>query len=106
MKVRYIKKGFGHEVGVVIDTTPKIASTLLRRGICETFVEKDLAAEQVAKKDFKEAETKLKDMVVAEMPYPEMQKLVATLGLVTENAKKETLVAALEAHQVFVKALV
>ena len=47
MKVRYIRKGFGHEVGDVINTTSKVANTLLRREICEVFEEKS-AAEQAA----------------------------------------------------------
>lgn len=98
MKVKYIKKGFGHEVGDVISTTSKVASTLLRREICEVFEEK--ADEQAAAEQAKtEASEKLKITDVATIDYTDMKAIVAVLGLEVADQKKVTLAEALSEYK-------
>lgn len=98
MKVKYIKKGFGHEVGDVISTTSKVASTLLRREICEVFEEK--AAEQAAAEQAKtEVSEKLKITDVATIDYADMKVIVAVLGLEVADQKKVTLAEALSEYK-------
>ena len=98
MKVKYIKKGFGHEVGDVISTTSKVASTLLRREICEVFEEK--ADEQAAAEQAKtEVSEKLKITDVATIDYADMKVIVAVLGLEVADQKKVTLAEALSEYK-------
>ena len=98
MKVRYIRKGFGHEVGDVISTTSKVASTLLRREICEVFEEK--ADEQAAAEQAKtEVSEKLKITDVATIDYTDMKAIVAVLGLEVADQKKVTLAEALSEYK-------
>lgn len=98
MKVKYIKKGFGHEVGDVISTTSKVANTLLRRGICEVFEEK--ADEQIAAEQAKtEVSEKLKITDVATIDYADMKVIVAVLGLEVADQKKVTLAEALSEYK-------
>ena len=103
MKVKYIKKGFGHEVGDVISTTSKVASTLLRREICEVFEEKaaeQAAAEQAAAEQAKiEMSEKLKITDVATIDYADMKVIVAVLGLEVADQKKVTLAEALSEYK-------
>ena len=94
MKVRYIRKGFGHEVGDVINTTSKVANTLLRREICEVFEEK--AAAEQAKAEMSE---KLKTTDVSTIDYSDMKVIVAVLGLEVVDQKKVTLAEALSAYK-------
>ena len=93
MKVKYIKKGFGHEVGDVISTTSKVANTLLRREICEVFEEK---ADEQAKTEVLE---KLKITDVATIDYADMKVIVAVLGLEVADQKKVTLAEALSEYK-------
>ena len=98
MKVKYIKKGFGHEVGDVISTTSKVANTLLRRRICEVFEEK--ADEQTAAEQAKtEVSEKLKITDVATIDYADMKVIVAVLGLEVSDQKKVTLAEALSEYK-------
>lgn len=98
MKVKYIKKGFGHEVGDVISTTSKVANTLLRREICEVFEEK--ADEQAAAEQAKtEVSEKLKITDVATIDYADMKVIVAVLGLEVADQKKVTLAEALSEYK-------
>ena len=98
MKVKYIKNGFGHEVGDVISTTSKVASTLLRREICEVFEEK--ADEQAAAEQAKtEVSEKLKITDVATIDYTDMKAIVAVLGLEVADQKKVTLAEALSEYK-------
>ena len=98
MKVKYIKKGFGHEVGDVISTTSKVASTLLRREICEVFEEK--ADEQAAAEQAKtEVSEKLKITDVTTIDYTDMKAIVAVLGLEVADQKKVTLAEALSEYK-------
>ena len=98
MKVKYIKKGFGHEVGDVISTTSKVANTLLRREICEVFEEK--ADEQTAAEQAKtEVSEKLKITDVATIDYADMKVIVAVLGLEVADQKKVTLAEALSEYK-------
>ncbi len=98
MKVKYIKKGFGHEVGDVISTTSKVANTLLRRRICEVFEEK--ADEQAAAEQAKiEVSEKLKITDVATIDYADMKVIVAVLGLEVADQKKVTLAEALSEYK-------
>ena len=98
MKVKYIKKGFGHEVGGVISTTSKVANTLLRREICEVFEEK--ADEQAAAEQAKtEVSEKLKITDVATIDYADMKVIVAVLGLEVADQKKVTLAEALSEYK-------
>ena len=108
MKVKYIKKGFGHEVGDVISTTSKVANTLLRREICEVFEEKadeqaaaeQAAAEQAAAEQAKtEVSEKLKITDVATIDYADMKVIVAVLGLEVADQKKVTLAEALSEYK-------
>ena len=103
MKVKYIKKGFGHEVGDVISTTSKVANTLLRREICEVFEEKaaeQAAAEQAAAEQAKiEMSEKLKTTDVATIDYADMKVIVAVLGLEVADQKKVTLAEALSEYK-------
>ena len=104
MKVRYIRKGFGHEVGDVINTTSKVANTLLRREICEVFEEKaaaeQAAAEQAAAEQAKaEMSEKLKTTDVSTIDYSDMKVIVAVLGLEVVDQKKVTLAEALSAYK-------
>ena len=103
MKVKYIKKGFGHEVGDVINTTSKVANTLLRREICEVFEEKadeQAAAEQAAAEQAKaEMSEKLKTTDVSTIDYSDMKVIVAVLGLEVVDQKKVTLAEALSAYK-------
>lgn len=103
MKVKYVKKGFGHEVGDVISTTSKVANTLLRREICEVFEEKsdeqadaERAAAEQAKADMSE---KLKITDVATIDYADMKVIVAVLGLEVADQKKVTLAEALSEYK-------
>ena len=98
MKVKYIKKGFGHEVGDVISTTSKVANTLLRREICEVFEEK--ADEQAAAEQAKtEVSEKLKITDVTTIDYADMKVIVAVLGLEVADQKKVTLAEALSEYK-------
>lgn len=98
MKVKYIKKGFGHEVGDVISTSSKVANTLLRRGICEVSEEK--ADEQTAAEQAKtEVSEKLKTTDVATIDYTDMKVIVAVLGLEVADQKKVTLAEALSEYK-------
>ena len=98
MKVKYVKKGFGHEVGDVISTTSKVANTLLRREICEVFEEK--ADEQAAAEQAKiEVSEKLKITDVATIDYADMKVIVAVLGLEVADQKKVTLAEALSEYK-------
>ena len=98
MIVKYIKKGFGHEVGDVICTTSKVANTLLRREICEVFEEK--AAVQAAAEQAKtEVSEKLKITDVATIDYADMKVIVAVLGLEVADQKKVTLAEALSEYK-------
>ena len=98
MKVKYVKKGFGHEVGDVINTTSKVANTLLRREICEVFEEK--ADEQAATEQAKtEVSEKLKITDVATIDYADMKVIVAVLGLEVADQKKVTLAEALSEYK-------
>ena len=98
MKVKYIKKGFGHEVGDVISITSKVASTLLRREICEVFEEK--ADEQAAAEQAKtEVSEKLKITDVTTIDYADMKVIVAVLGLEVADQKKVTLAEALSEYK-------
>ena len=113
MKVKYVKKGFGHEVGDVINTTSKVANTLLRREICEVFEEKadeqaaaeqaaaeQAAAEQAAAEQAKtEVSEKLKITDVATIDYADMKVIVAVLGLEVADQKKVTLAEALSEYK-------
>ena len=100
MKVKYIKKGFGHEVGDVISTTSKVANTLLRREICEVFEEKAVIDEQAAAEQAKtEAAEKLKITDVATIDYADMKVIVAVLGLEVADQKKVTLAEALSEYK-------
>ena len=100
MKVKYIKKGFGHEVGDVISTTSKVANTLLRREICEVFEEKAVIDEQAAAEQAKtEVSEKLKITDVATIDYADMKVIVAVLGLEVADQKKVTLAEALSEYK-------
>ena len=109
MKVKYVKKGFGHEVGDVISTTSKVANTLLRREICEVFEEKaaaeqaaaDQAAADQAAADQAKAEMseKLKITDVSTIDYSDMKGIVAVLGLEVADQKKVTLAEALSEYK-------
>ena len=108
MKVKYIKKGFGHEIGDVISATSKVANTLLRRRICEVFEEKaaeqaaaeQAAAEQAAAEQAKiEMSEKLKITDVATIDYADMKVIVAVLGLEVADQKKVTLAEALSEYK-------
>ena len=100
MKVKYIKKGFGHEIGDVISTTSKVANTLLRRGICEVFEEKAVIDEQAAAEQAKtEVSEKLKITDVATIDYADMKVIVAVLGLEVADQKKVTLAEALSEYK-------
>ena len=100
MKVKYIKKGFGHEVGDVISTTSKVANTLLRRGICEVFEEKaDEQAAAAAEQAKTEVSEKLKITDVATIDYADMKVIVAVLGLEVADQKKVTLAEALSEYK-------
>ena len=99
MKVKYIKKGFGHEVGDVISTTSKVASTLLRREICEVFEEKSAAEQAAAEQAKTEVSEKLKITDVATIDYTDMKAIVAVLGLEVADQKKVTLAEALSEYK-------
>ena len=101
MKVKYIKKGFGHEVGDVINTTSKVANTLLRREICGVLEEKAVIDEQAAAEQAKtEVSEKLKITDVATIDYADMKVIVAVLGLEVADQKKVTLAEALSEYKV------
>lgn len=99
MKVRYIRKGFGHEVGDVINTTSKVANTLLRREICEVFEEKAAAEQAAAEQAKAEMSEKLKTTDVSTIDYSDMKVIVAVLGLEVVDQKKVTLAEALSAYK-------
>lgn len=94
MRVKYIKDGFGHVAGTVIDTTPKVAGTLLRRGICEKNAEKANAADQVDK-----ALDALRNVQIESMEYIGLKQLVSTLAINTADQKKATLIEALNTYK-------
>ena len=99
MKVRYTRKGFGHEVGDVINTTSKVANTLLRREICEVFEEKAAAEQAAAEQAKAEMSEKLKTTDVSTIDYSDMKVIVAVLGLEVVDQKKVTLAEALSAYK-------
>ena len=99
MKVKYIKKGFGHEVGDVISTTSKVANTLLRREICEVFEEKADEQAAAAEQAKTEVSEKLKITDVATIDYADMKVIVAVLGLEVADQKKVTLAEALSEYK-------
>ena len=55
MKVRYIKEGFGHEVGSVIDPTLQVALHLTNKGICEVVEQQNKTLMPEVKPEIKKA---------------------------------------------------
>lgn len=55
MKVRYIKEGFGHKVGSVIDPTLQVALHLVNNKICEIVEESNKTLMPEVKPEIKKA---------------------------------------------------
>lgn len=98
MKVKFIKDFAGHITGNVIETDVSTARYLVSQGAVEEFKGWDIPSKtaDVPKELGKEDALKvLQETEVKEIPYPEMVKLVATLGLSSNGATKPALIKAL-----------
>lgn len=101
MKVIFIKTFSKHLVGNVIETDTNTAKYLTEKGICEPFIKAEVQKpEKVETKElnpeYAATVEMLKTAVVEELPYNVMQKTVSVLGLKTNGATKEVLIAAIQ----------
>ena len=101
MKVIFIKEFAGHSIGNVIDTDANTARYLVDKDICEPFIKAEVQKpEKVETKELNPEYTAtvemLKTAVVKDLPYGVMQNTVSVLGLKTNGATKDVLIAAIQ----------
>lgn len=101
MKVIFIKPFSKHLAGNVIETDTSTAKYLIEKRFAEAISNVDAQKpEKVETKELNPEYTTtvemLKTAVVKDLPYNVMQKTVSVLGIKTDGATKDVLIAAIQ----------
>jgi len=110
MRVEYIKEGFGHKIGVVLDTSPAVANALVNKEICKfcgavTAVPTEVKPTVVEAVIVKPIEVKAtvvepKEIFdISTMDYAAMKAMIAKLGIKANGHTIPALKKALTTYQ-------